>query len=144
MTDNKLPPADDHDASSRYAMDSYFAHAMETTQEWLDASNIAIQLFHEGRMLEDPAIVCTRCGDTLTILADMDTVAALMTLAAEHRCRAEAEEPEPEPIPMLAVGNSEPLPDHLPEELRAILRTSRRQAGWCDHGHRTEVCEACR
>lgn len=56
------------------------------TVAWFHASKIAIRLVEDGRVLESPAIVCNGCGQFLTILADMDTVASLMTLAAEHQC----------------------------------------------------------
>jgi hypothetical protein len=43
-------------------------------------------------------------------------------------------------IPYLAIGNSEPIPDGLPDELLAIIREGRYKAGWCDHGNKLGEC----
>lgn len=53
---------------------------------WMLASKIAIQIVENTTVLDDPRIVCQACGCTLTTLADMDTVASLLTLAMEHTC----------------------------------------------------------
>lgn len=42
--------------------------------------------------------------------------------------------PAPEPLPYVAIGNSEPIPTGLPDELLDVLRAGRTKAGWCDHG----------
>ncbi len=47
-------------------------------------------------------------------------------------------------IPYIAIGNNEPIPDNLPEELKNIIRQGRREAGWCDHGNKLNECpEGC-
>ncbi len=53
--------------------------------------------------------------------------------------------PEPVSTPeapksFFALGNNEPIPDGLPDEVVAFLREARRAAGWCDHGERLEIC----
>lgn len=57
-------------------------------ETWRGAFKVAIRVVEDDEPLPDPKIVCTACGELLTYLADMDTVASLMTLAAEHRCPA--------------------------------------------------------
>jgi hypothetical protein len=47
---------------------------------------------------------------------------------------------EPRETPFLAIGNSEPLPEDLPEELREFIRQGRLAAGWCEHGNKLGVC----
>lgn len=54
------------------------------------ADKIAIRLMKNNRIDETPVIMCRVCGALLTTLEDMDTVASLMTLAAEHTCRGQA------------------------------------------------------
>lgn len=54
-------------------------------ETWRGAFRIEIRLPSHAD-LDDPRIVCTSCGSFLTYLADGDTVASLMTLAAEHVC----------------------------------------------------------
>jgi hypothetical protein len=50
-----------------------------------------------------------------------------------------------EAVPFLAVGNSEPIPEHLPEKLKEVIREGRREAGWCDHGNKPGDCpEGCK
>lgn len=45
-------------------------------------------------------------------------------------------------LPYIAIGNSEPIPDGLPDEVLEFVREKRTQAGWCDHGERFgECCE---
>jgi hypothetical protein len=48
------------------------------------------------------------------------------------------EQEEPEHIPFLAVGNSEPIPEGLPEQIKDILRKHRRAMGWNDDGSKME------
>ncbi len=55
-----------------------------SSNDWFDMSQIAIRVMIDGQPSANPPIVCTACGDTLTTLADYDTVAALMTLGREH------------------------------------------------------------
>lgn len=43
---------------------------------------------------------------------------------------------EPLDIPFLAIGNNEPIPENLPEELKAELRKSRNEAGFDDDGNK--------
>ena len=47
------------------------------------------------------------------------------------------------PIPYLVIGNSEPLPEGLPDELAELLRAGRAAQGWCDHGRRIDTCPDC-
>jgi len=40
-------------------------------------------------------------------------------------------------IPYFALGNTEPIPDNLPEELKTLLSAGRREAGYDDNGNKT-------
>lgn len=53
---------------------------------WGECAKVAIQVVRDSKPLDPPLIVCTNCGETVTNLADMDTVSSLITLAIEHRC----------------------------------------------------------
>jgi hypothetical protein len=44
---------------------------------------------------------------------------------------------------VFALGNNEPLPEHLPEQLKSILRDGRARAGYCDHGRQIDDCKDC-
>lgn len=44
-------------------------------------------------------------------------------------------------VPILALGNDDPLPDDLPEELKEFFRELRASMGWCDHGKQFGQCE---
>jgi len=47
-------------------------------------------------------------------------------------------------LPFMAIGNDEPLPPGLPEELTTFLRRQRAGHGWCDHGLRLSACWTCK
>lgn len=61
------------------------------TSVWGECAKIAIRIVEDGKALDPPLIVCTMCDATLTTLADLDTVAALITLAVEHTCTVSPE-----------------------------------------------------
>lgn len=70
-----------------------------------------------------------------------DKIEELYRLVFSDRADVQAEHRgETGGVPVFALGNSEPMPADMPEELRRIIRPSRTALGYCDHGNRLGHC----